>query len=124
MKNISNSSDTFGSYIRRLRIKNDIGQRELAKKIGVAPSYLNDMEKGFVATFEGEGFKLDEKHYWYLEDYKVIEVEYNQQLYEGKISKLREKTQGQLVIKEYPTASAHSGHFKSLMNEFYCPISF
>ena len=28
-----------------------------------------------------------------------------QQLYEGKISKLREKTQGQLVIKEYPTAS-------------------
>ena len=31
-----------------------------------------------------------------------------QQLYEGKISKLREKTQGQLVIKEYPTASALS----------------
>ena len=45
MKNISNLSDTFGSYIRRLRIKNDIGQRELAKKIGIAPSYLNDMEK-------------------------------------------------------------------------------
>ena len=45
MKKIANSSDTFGSYIRRLRIKNDIGQRELAKKIGVAPSYLNDMEK-------------------------------------------------------------------------------
>ena len=45
MKNISNLLDTFGSYIRRLRIKNDIGQRELAKKIGVAPSYLNDMEK-------------------------------------------------------------------------------
>ena len=35
----------FGSYIRRLRMKNDIGQRELAKKIGVAPSYLNDIEK-------------------------------------------------------------------------------
>ena len=45
MKKSSNSSETFGSYIRRLRIKNDIGQRELAKKIGVAPSYLNDMEK-------------------------------------------------------------------------------
>ena len=42
----SNYSETFGSYIRSLRIKNDIGQRELAKKIGVAPSYLNDMEKG------------------------------------------------------------------------------
>jgi putative phage-type endonuclease len=46
--------------------------------------YLNDMEKDFVTTFEGDGFKLDEKHFWYLEDYKVIEVEYNQNLYEGK----------------------------------------
>ena len=45
MKKRLNVSETFGSYIRRLRIKNDIGQRELAKKIGVAPSYLNDMEK-------------------------------------------------------------------------------
>ena len=41
----SNYLGSFGSYIRKLRIKNDIGQRELAKKIGVAPSYLNDMEK-------------------------------------------------------------------------------
>ena len=46
------------------------------------------------------------------------------QLYEGKIRKLREKTQGQLVIKEYPTASAHSGHFKSLMNELALKKSF
>ncbi len=45
MKKHSNVSETFGSYIRRLRIKNNIGQRELAKKIGVAPSYLNDIEK-------------------------------------------------------------------------------
>ena len=47
-----------------------------------------------------------------------------QQLYEGKISKLRQKTQGQLIIKEYPTASAHSGHFKSLMNELALKKSF
>ena len=46
------------------------------------------------------------------------------QLYEGKITKLREKTQGQLVIKEYPTASAHSGHFKALMNELALKKSF
>ena len=39
------------------------------------------------------------------------------QLFEGKVSKLSAKTQGSLVIKEYPTASAHSGHFKSLLNE-------
>ena len=34
-----------------------------------------------------------------------------------KIDKLNKKTQGRLVIKEYPTASAHVGHFKSLLNE-------
>ena len=45
MKRTSNLMEKFGSYIRRLRMKNDIGQRELAKKIGVAPSYLNDIEK-------------------------------------------------------------------------------
>jgi len=45
MKKRVNLSETFGSYIRGLRIKNNIGQRELAKKIGVAASYLNDMEK-------------------------------------------------------------------------------
>ncbi len=45
MKKNSTTFETFGSYIRSLRIKNNIGQRELAKKIGVAPSYLNDMEK-------------------------------------------------------------------------------
>lgn len=36
---------SFGSFIREIRIENKIGQRELALKIGVAPSYLNDIEK-------------------------------------------------------------------------------
>jgi archaellum biogenesis ATPase FlaH len=37
--------------------------------------------------------------------------------YESKLSKLAEKTRGKLIIKEYPTASAHVGHFKSLLND-------
>ena len=37
--------------------------------------------------------------------------------YVAKIDGLRKKTQGRLVIKEYPTASAHVGHFKALLNE-------
>jgi len=36
---------SFGSLIRELRIKNGFGQRELATKIGIAASYLNDIEK-------------------------------------------------------------------------------
>lgn len=39
------------------------------------------------------------------------------QLYEDKITKLQSKTSGKLIIKEYPTASAHSGHFRALLNE-------
>tara|TARA_B100001250_G_scaffold40798_1_gene32320 strand:+ start:1384 stop:2751 length:1368 start_codon:yes stop_codon:yes gene_type:complete len=38
-------------------------------------------------------------------------------MYENKISALTKKTQGKLIIKEYPTASAHVGHFKSLLQE-------
>ena len=38
-------------------------------------------------------------------------------MFENKVSKLEKKTQGKLIIKEYPTASAHVGHFKSLLNE-------
>ena len=38
-------------------------------------------------------------------------------MYENKISALSKKTQGKLIIKEYPTASAHVGHFKALLNE-------
>ena len=45
MKKHPNVTETFAAYIRRLRIKNNIGQRELANKIEVAPTYLNDVEK-------------------------------------------------------------------------------
>ena len=38
-------------------------------------------------------------------------------MFENKINKLSKKTQGKLIIKEYPTASAHVGHFKSLLGE-------
>ena len=46
------------------------------------------------------------------------------QMYETKINKLQSKTTGKLIIKEYPTASAHTGHFKSLINELALKKSF
>jgi hypothetical protein len=45
-------------------------------------------------------------------------------LYDSKIEKVKNKTSGQLIIKEYPTASAHSGHFRSLFNELALKKSF
>ena len=37
--------ESFGPYIRKLRINLNITQRDLAKRVGIAPSYLNDLEK-------------------------------------------------------------------------------
>ena len=45
-------------------------------------------------------------------------------IFDNKVTKLSEKTQGQLIIKEYPTASAHAGHFKTLLNELTLKKSF
>ena len=45
-------------------------------------------------------------------------------MFESKVTNLAKKTQGQLIIKEYPTASAHSGHFKALLNELALKKSF
>ena len=46
------------------------------------------------------------------------------QMFENKVTNLAKKTQGTLIIKEYPTASAHAGHFKALLNELTLKKSF
>ena len=38
-------------------------------------------------------------------------------MFENKITNLSKKTQGKLIVKEYPTASAHAGHFRALLND-------
>jgi replicative DNA helicase len=51
-------------------------------------------------------------------------VDLPKQMFENKVTNLAKKTQGTLIIKEYPTASAHAGHFKSLLNELSLKKSF
>jgi replicative DNA helicase len=51
-------------------------------------------------------------------------TELPKQTFEKKVTNLAQKTQGTLIIKEYPTATAHSGHFKSLLNELALKKSF
>jgi len=38
-------------------------------------------------------------------------------IFDNRIEKIRAKTEGTLIIKEYPTTGAHTGHFKALLNE-------
>ena len=45
-------------------------------------------------------------------------------MFDKKVNSISKKTQGSLIIKEYPTASAHSGHFKALLNELALKKSF
>ena len=45
-------------------------------------------------------------------------------MFESKVNAIAKKTQGTLIIKEYPTASAHSGHFRALLNELQLKKSF
>jgi replicative DNA helicase len=51
-------------------------------------------------------------------------VDLPKQMFENKVTNLSKKTQGTLIIKEYPTASAHAGHFKALLNELALKKSF
>jgi len=44
-------------------------------------------------------------------------VELPEVLFSSKVQEIAKKTRGKLIIKEYPTASAHVGHFKSLLSD-------
>jgi replicative DNA helicase len=45
-------------------------------------------------------------------------------IFTSRIREIGKKTQGRLIIKEYPTAAAHAGHFKGLLNELSLKKSF
>lgn len=48
-----------------------------------------------------------------MSELKVIDRE----PYQSRVSKISKKTHGKLIIKEYPTAGAHAGHFRALLEE-------
>ena len=45
-------------------------------------------------------------------------------MFENKVNRIAKKTQGKLIVKEYPTASAHVGHFRALLNDLSLKKSF
>lgn len=48
-----------------------------------------------------------------MDELKVIDKD----IFNSRLEKIAKKTQGHLIIKEYPTASAHAGHFRALLEE-------
>jgi archaellum biogenesis ATPase FlaH len=48
-----------------------------------------------------------------MDELKVVDRD----IFETRLDKIAKKTQGKLIVKEYPTASAHAGHFRALLEE-------
>jgi len=91
----------------------------------VASSFLTQGLNVLYITLEMAEERIAERIDANLMDVTMDELhDIPKQMYDNKMTKLRSKTTGQLIIKEYPTASAHAGHFKALINELALKKSF
>jgi|TARA_B110000261_G_C13061007_1_gene348171 archaellum biogenesis ATPase FlaH len=90
-----------------------------------AANFLNQGQNVLYITLEMSEERIAERIDANLMDVTMDDLhDMPKELYDGKMSKLRSKTAGSLIIKEYPTASAHAGHFKGLLNELSLKKSF
>jgi len=91
----------------------------------VASSFLTQGQNVLYITLEMAEERIAERIDANLFDVTIDDLHaMPKELYDNKLTKLEGKTKGKLIIKEYPTASAHSGHFRSLLNELALKKSF
>ena len=91
----------------------------------VASSCLTQGKNVLYITLEMAEEKIAERIDANLLNTNIKDIaELPQTTFHKKIDKLAAKTTGKLIIKEYPTASAHCGHFKALLQELKLKKSF
>jgi len=91
----------------------------------VASSYLTQGMNVLYITLEMAEERIAERIDANLLDVSMEDLHVMpKDLYDNKMDKIQAKTKGKLIIKEYPTASAHSGHFRALLNELSLKKSF
>lgn len=84
----------------------------------VAAASLMQSKNVLYITMEMAEERIAERIDANLLNMTMVELETaNRDIYETRIGKLASKTRGKLIIKEYPTAGAHAGHFKLLLEE-------
>ncbi len=84
----------------------------------VAASCLTQGKNVLYITLEMAEEKIAERIDANLLNVNIKDIpELPRMMFESKVSDLARKTQGKLIVKEYPTASAHAGHFRALLNE-------
>jgi|TARA_R110002124_G_scaffold88597_1_gene227272 replicative DNA helicase len=83
-----------------------------------AASNLMDSKKVLYITLEMAEERIAERIDANLLDVSLKELEdLPKTAYIRKVERIRDKTEGKLIIKEYPTATAGTGHFRHLLNE-------
>ena len=91
----------------------------------VASSVLLQGKNVLYITLEMAEEKIAERIDANLLDTNIRDIqELPEKIFNKKINSLCKKTKGKLIVKEYPTASAHCGHFKSLLQELKLKKSF
>ena len=84
----------------------------------MAASSLAQGKNVLYITMEMAEEKIAERIDANLMDIPISQIELTPlDRFQTKIDKIKAKTSGNLIIKEYPTASAHAGHFRALLNE-------
>ena len=83
-----------------------------------AASYLMQSKNVLYITLEMSEERIAERIDANLMNVPVNDLyKISDPVFRDRVQELSEKTKGRLIIKEYPTGSAHTGHFRALLNE-------
>lgn len=84
----------------------------------VAASALTQCKNVLYITMEMAEERIAERIDANLMNLPIDQLEsISRDMFQSKIAKIAQKNVGKLIIKEYPTGSAHVGHFRALLNE-------
>lgn len=83
-----------------------------------AAANLNRGKNVLYLTMEMAEERIAERIDANLLDIPIDQLEHlSKEMFAERVHGLSKKTEGKLIIKEYPTGSAHTGHFRALLNE-------
>ena len=87
-------------------------------KCHMAANYLMQGKNVVYITMEMAEERISERIDANLMDVTLDELKMlPRDVYEKRINRIKSKATGKLIVKEYPTGSAHAGHFRHLLNE-------
>lgn len=84
----------------------------------VAASALNLGKSVLYITLEMSEERIAERIDANLLDVPIDQIEHmSKEMFSNAVNRLKTKTNGKLIVKEYPTGSANANHFRALLNE-------